>query len=416
VSAAPGRAGPRAAPAAAPTPAAGDPASLRSRYRAWLEEHVPRGWRSRVEAGGRDAAVALGRAWMRELDDGGWAAPSWPVEHGGMAATIAEQVVMFEENARADAPSTALSSIALNHAGATLLAHGTDAQRSRHLERIRRGEEIWCQGFSEPGAGSDLAALRTRAVRDGDHYVVTGQKVWSSLATHADWCLLLARTDPDAPKRRGISYLLLDLASPGVEVRPLRQISGAAEFCEIFLDEVRVPVSDRIGAEHEGWKISQTTLAAERGPFFLPAIHALRGQARDALRALPGAAPAGVPAAADPALRQELVRDYAEIEILAELYQGVLAGQQVGQAGPEASLVKLHYSELLVRLTGHAVEALGLPAQLGEPLTADDDRGGTWMLEHLGSWGMTIGGGTSEIQRNLIAERVLGLPREPGLT
>jgi alkylation response protein AidB-like acyl-CoA dehydrogenase len=391
------------------------PAGLRERYRAWLEAHVPAGWRSQVEAGGRDAAVALGRAWMRELDDGGWAAPSWPVEHGGMNATVAEQVVMFEENARADAPSTALSSIALNHAGATLLAHGTDAQRARHLERIRRGDEIWCQGFSEPNAGSDLAALRTRAVRDGDHYVVTGQKVWSSLATHADWCLLLARTDPDAAKRRGISYLLVDLRSPGVEVRPLRQISGAAEFCEIFLDEVRVPVTDRIGPEHEGWKISQTTLAAERGPFFLPAIHALRGQVRDAAGALRASAPAGLPPAHDPGYRQQLARDYAEVEILAELYQGVLAGQQVGHSGPEASLVKLYYSELLHRLTRHVVEAEGMSAQLGEPLAPDDDRGGSWMLEHLGSWGMTIGGGTSEIQRNLIAERVLGLPREPGL-
>jgi alkylation response protein AidB-like acyl-CoA dehydrogenase len=391
------------------------PAGLRERYRAWLEAHVPAGWRDRVEAGGRDAAVALGRAWMRELDEGGWAAPGWPVEHGGMAATVAEQVVMFEENARVDAPSTALFSIALNHAGATLLAHGTDAQRSRHLERIRRGDEIWCQGFSEPNAGSDLAALRTRALRDGDHYVVTGQKVWSSLATHADWCLLLARTDPDAPKRRGISYLLVDLRSPGIEVRPLRQISGAAEFCEIFLDEVRVPVSARVGPEHDGWKISQTTLAAERGPFFLPAIHALRGQVRDAARSLRAAAPAGLPEARDPGYRQQLARDYAEVEILAELYQGVLAGQQVGHAGPEASLVKLYYSELLHRLTGHVVEAEGMCAQLGEPLAPHDDRGGSWMLEHLGSWGMTIGGGTSEIQRNLIAERVLGLPREPGL-
>jgi len=235
---------------------------LRTRYRAWLAEHVPADWTD---------DVATARWWMRERDEGGWAAPAWPVEHGGMAASTVDQIVMQEEERAADAPSTARFGIALNHAGTTLIAHGTPEQRA-HLPRIRRGEEIWCQGFSEPDAGSDLAALSTRAVRDGDDYVVTGQKVWSSYADQADWCLLLARTAPDAPKRKGISYFLLDLRSPGVEVRPLRQITGSAEFSEIFLDEVRIPAANLVGDENEGWRISQTTLTTERGPFFLPAI------------------------------------------------------------------------------------------------------------------------------------------------
>ncbi|HKE75878.1 MAG TPA: acyl-CoA dehydrogenase family protein [Acidimicrobiales bacterium] len=374
--------------------------AFRHTYRAWLAEHVPPDWRA-AEA---DDPVAVSRAWMRELDGGGYAAPGWPVEHGGMAASLAQQIVMFEENAAADAPPTGLFGIGLNHAGSTLIVHGTDEQRE-HLARIRRGDEIWCQGFSEPDAGSDLAALQTRAARDGDAYVVNGQKVWSSMAARADWCLLLVRTDPSAPKRKGISYLLLDLRTPGITVRPLRQITGSAEFCEIFLDDVVIPVANRVGPENEGWRISQTTLSTERGPFFLASVHALRDRVRDGvelLRSTPG--PDGRPLANDASVRQSFARDAGEVEILAELYSQVLDSQmRAGHAGPEASIIKLYYSEVLHRLTGHLVDAVGLAAEVD----------GATLVDHLGSWGMMIGGGTNEIQRNVIGERVLGLPREP---
>ena len=358
----------------------------------------------------------VARAWMRELRDGGYGAPAWPVEHGGMAATLAQQIVMFEENERADAPNLGIFGIALNHAGATLIAHGTPDQQE-HLPRILAGEEIWCQGFSEPNAGSDLAALQTRAVRDGDWYVVNGQKVWSSFAADADWCLLLARTDPTAPKRKGISYLLLDLRSPGVDIRPLRQITGSAEFCEIFLDDVEVPVANRVGPENEGWKVSQTTLSTERGPFFLPSIRGLHRQLADARQhLLDTVGPDGRPLAEDAHVRQLFARDAADVEILSELYAQVLSSQlRTGHAGPEASIIKLAYTEILHRLSGDVVDLLGVSAQLGRPLEPDAPRGGSWMLDHLGSWGLAIGGGTNEIQRNLIAERVLGLPREPSL-
>jgi alkylation response protein AidB-like acyl-CoA dehydrogenase len=380
---------------------------LRRRYRRWLADHVPAGWRERV-AGDHAATIELARHWMNELDSGGWAAPTWPLEHGGMNATIAEQLVMLEEQQRAGAPSTAVFGIALNHAGATLAVHGTPEQLT-HLPRIRRGAEIWCQGFSEPDAGSDLAALQARAVRDGDHYVVSGQKVWSSFATDADWCLLLARTDPVAPKRKGVSYFLLDLRSPGVEIRPLRQITGSAEFCEIFLDEVAIPAGNLVGAENDGWRVSQTTLTTERGPFFLPAVQRLRRRAIDAFEALgaDGARPGSAAA-------QSLARNYADVEILAELYNRVLTAQdRFGHAGAEASIVKLRYTDLLQRLTGDVLDALGPDGQLGSPLQPGEDRDGEWELDHLMAFGLAIGGGTSDIQRNLIGERVLGLPREP---
>jgi alkylation response protein AidB-like acyl-CoA dehydrogenase len=387
-----------------------DVEAFRLEYRAWLTQHLADSWRLAAAVDPVDRA----RRWMATLDSGGYAAPGWPREVGGMEASLAQQLVMFEENRAAGAPSTSLFAIALNHAGSTLIVHGTDEQR-RHLGRIRAGDEIWCQGFSEPDAGSDLASLQTRAVRDGDAYVVNGQKVWSSLAAHADWCLLLARTDPAAPKRKGISYFLLDLRTPGVEVRPLRQIDGSAEFCEIFLDDVVIPVANRVGPENEGWKVSQTTLATERGPFFLANVQDLQEQVRDAASLLRATTDRdGRPLAEDPGVRQTFARDAAEVEILGELYSQVLERQmQVGHAGPESSIIKLYYSELLHRFTRHVVEAVGMEGQLGAPLEPGDARGGTWMLDHLGSWGMLIGGGTNEIQRTLIGERVLGLPREP---
>ena len=334
-----------------------------------------------------------------------------------MAATLAQQIVMFEENERADAPSLGVFGIALNHAGATLIAHGTPDQQA-HLPRILAGEEIWCQGFSEPNAGSDLAALQTRAVRDGDAYVVNGQKVWSSFAGDADWCLLLARTDATAPKRKGISYLLLDLRSPGVEIRPLRQITGSAEFCEIFLDDVVVPVANRVGPENEGWKVSQTTLSTERGPFFLASIRGLHRQLDDARRRLldSGGAertPARRGCARPPALRPRCRRRR-------DPGRALRAGPRHASSGPGRPAPRHRSSSSPTPRSSTGCPATSstssaCPRSSGDRSSPTRRVAGTWMLDHLGSWGLAIGGGTNEIQRNLIAERVLGLPREPNL-
>ncbi|HWL42973.1 MAG TPA: acyl-CoA dehydrogenase family protein [Ilumatobacter sp.] len=383
---------------------------LRARLRSWLDEHTPLGWR--VRAAESDAAfVQVQREWMATLDTGGWAVPKWPVEHGGLGATVAEQVVIAEELQRADAPPLKVFDISLNHTGATLIHHGTEAQLA-HLPRIRSGKAIWCQGFSEPDAGSDLASLATRAVRDGDHYIVSGQKVWSSWGHHADWCLLLVRTNPEAPKHQGISYLLVDLTSPGVEVRPLVQMTGNAEFSEIFLDEVSVPVENLIGREGDGWAISQTTLKTERGAFLLRRSRALDDRFAEIVHAVRGQ---GLLERPDSAVAHELAGDYGQIKILVELCRRIV-GQEAsfGSAGWNPSIAKLFEAELAQRVGRHALSALGLGAQrdVGVPgalLTEQPP----WVLDHLETFGLKIAGGTAEIQRNILGEKVLGLPREP---
>jgi alkylation response protein AidB-like acyl-CoA dehydrogenase len=387
-------------------------AQLRSDVRGWLDTNVPRGWEERLHGAGADDFVAFHDEWVRTLDDGGWLVPHWPKEHGG-GYTVAEQVVIQEEMARARAPELRVHMISLNHAAATLTEHGNAEQRE-HLQAIRRGE-IWCQGFSEPNAGSDLAALQTRAVRDGDHYVVNGQKIWSSMANHASFALLLARTDPDVPKRKGISYFMLDLDTPGIDIRPIFQATGDPEFCEMFLTDVRIPVENRFGEEGDGWRIAQTTLANERASSIIELQERLR-EAVDRIAADALVSPRGTGTAADDAgIRQALARAAADVDVLGLLAARVLRRlARSGDIGPEASIIKLFYSETLQRLTEVGVQVRGLPAQLdqGRPF-ASSWTSGDWLLDHIGSWTWTIAGGTNEIQRNVIGERVLGLPREP---
>ena len=386
-------------------------AAYRDRVRTWLAEHVPTGWQQRLADADRDEYVAFQREWLHTLRDGGYAAPHWPAEHGG-GATLAEQVALYEEMGKAHAPGLYTHFVALNHAAATIIGHGTE-RHLEHLPRILDGE-LWCQGFSEPNAGSDLASLTTRAERHGDHYVVNGQKIWSSFADLAGWCLLLARTDPDLPKRKGITYFLLDMSSPGVEVRPIRQITDETEFCEIFLTDVEIPLEDRVGEEGQGWAIAQTTLSSERGP----AVLELEASLRDAVQGLVELArhrttPDGLPATEDGELRSALARIYVEAEILRLLCYKVIANlERHGGVGPEASIIKLYYSELLQRLTDIGCRLDGLPAQMA----AGPGRKvpwSSWLLEYIGSWTWTIAAGTNEIHRNLIGERVLGLPRDP---
>jgi alkylation response protein AidB-like acyl-CoA dehydrogenase len=387
---------------------------FRDHVRDWCRTHVPSDWR-RAQTGASDAEfVAFQQQWFQELRSAGFAVPHWPKRWGG-GMSVPEQVVLYQELAAHDAPRLVMAFVAIHHAAATLLAAGTEEQQDRHLPAILDGE-IWVQGFSEPGAGSDLAALATAARREGDDYVVTGQKVWASGAQYADWCLLLARTDPKAPKRRGISYFLLDMRTPGIEVRPIRQATGETHFCEIFLDQVRIPATALVGAENTGWQVAQQTLGAERGLTMLELAERL-GQAgfRWLLDTCGQAGPGGGRPIDDPVVADRLAGLETEITGLRAMCRDLVDRHEAGTAGPaDASIVKLFYSELLQRMTdfGAEVAGVGAHAVLRKPMSGGWESG-AWVLDFVGSWEWTIPGGTSEIQRTIIGERGLGLPREP---
>ncbi|HVL64566.1 MAG TPA: acyl-CoA dehydrogenase [Actinomycetota bacterium] len=382
-------------------------AEFRAVLRDWLERNLPEGWREQEASSGRgDEDVA--RRWSRKLFDAGYAGLTWPKEYGGGGAPYTHQAIFLEEMARAEAPDH-IGVIGLGMAGPTIIVHGSDEQKQRYLPKILSGEEVWCQGFSEPGSGSDLASLKTRAVRDGDHFVVSGQKVWSSFAHIADWCILLVRTDADAPKHRGITYLLLDMHSPGVEVRPLRQITGDPEFNEIFLTDVRVPVSSTLGEVNNGWSVAMTTLLHERGTLGFALTARLEVMLRHLIRLAKEPRPNGRRAADDPLVRDEIARLWADLQALRYTnYRALTKLMKTGVPGPEGSIAKLHWSETNQRLTKVALRILGQEAVLegeGAPWN------GFWQYQQLRSRGNTIEAGTSEVLRNIIAERVLGLPR-----
>jgi alkylation response protein AidB-like acyl-CoA dehydrogenase len=379
---------------------------FRATVRQWCETHVPADWRRSQTGVGDDEFVRFQKAWFAELHSAGYAVPHWPSEwDGGMS--VAEQIVLYQELAAHDAPRLVLAFVGIHHAASTLLAAGTDEQRRRHLPAILDGE-IWVQGFSEPEAGSDLASLRTSARRDGDSYVVNGQKLWASGGMQADWCLLLARTDPEAPKRKGISYFLLDMTTPGIDVRPIRNAVGESHFCEIFLNDVAVPADNLVGAENEGWQVAQATLGAERGLTMLELVERLGNAGfRWLVRAC---RPID-----DPVVADRLAQFEIEISGLRGLCRELVENTEAGLAGPaDASIVKLYYSELLQRMTDFGAEMSGLAAhtELAKPLSSGWESG-SWVLDFIGSWEWTIPGGSSEIQRTIIGERGLGLPREP---
>ena len=389
---------------------------FRQEVRAWCAEHVPKTWREEQTGADHDQFAAFHRWWGVELREGGYFAPHWPKEWGGSGFSLLEQVVLGQELARADAPRNALYQVALYNAGPGILHAGTDEQKARFLPGIVNGT-VWCQGFSEPNAGSDLASLQTRAVRDGDHYVVTGQKVWTSNALEADYCILLTRTDPVAPKRKGITYLLMDMHSPGVEVRPIKQATGQAEFCETFLDEVLVPVENRLGPENGGWDVAQATLSSERGAVLVELAERLL---RNGMFGLAAATKGwelddGTMAADDPAVQEMLGARYAENLVLRQLLNTMIANVvRRGGVGPEASVVKVFYSELLQRLMNDAVRVGGPALHLDQPpLMSAGGETGFWLYDYINAFAWMIGGGTNEIMRNIIGERVLGLPRDP---
>ena len=381
--------------------------AFRATIRAWLETQVPAhgpppppdDWPARR---------AYDTAWQRKLHDAGFAGIAWPRAFGGRGLPITQQLVWLEEYARAGAPYVGVNFVGLMHAGPTIIAEGTDAQRAFHLPRILSGEHVWCQGFSEPQAGSDLASLRTRAELDGDHYVVSGQKIWSTRAHVADFAELLVRTDAHAPKHAGITWLILDMRSPGVTVRPMRTIDGESHFCEVFLDEVRVPVGNRVGAANDGWRVANVTLRFERGTAFAQHIINLRAQ----LRRLAGLATARRRAQGGigDELRRRIGRLDAQIEALWRMTQMCVSeAERTGLPAPLGSAVKLRYSELGQEIAELAMRVTGRAILGGIEL--DDFRTDEIAREYLWSLQSTIAAGTSQIQRNLIAQRIFGMPR-----
>lgn len=379
---------------------------FRQQVRTWCETHIPHDWRVAQTGIDDSEFVAFQKAWFAELHRAGYAVPHWPAEWGG-GMSVAGQIVLYQELAAHDAPRLVLAFVGIHHAASTLLVAGTEEQRRRHLPAILDGE-IWVQGFSEPEAGSDLASLRTTARRDGDGYVVNGQKLWASGGMHADWCLLLARTDPDAPKRKGISYFLLDMTTPGIDVRPIRNAVGDSHFCEIFLNDVVIPAENLIGPENGGWQVAQATLGAERGMTMLELAERL-GNA--GFRWLVQTC-VDTDAIDDSMVRDRLAQFDIEIAGLRGLCRKLVESDQPGAA--DASVVKLFYSELLQRMTDFGTEIGGLAAHtaLTKPASSGWESG-LWPLDFIGSWEWTIPGGTSEVQRTIIGERGLGLPREP---
>ena len=386
--------------------------AFRQEVRAWLRSHLPQDLTLGAFAFSRADREHVDRlrAWQRTLWEGGWVGLSWPQKYGGRGASVVEQIIFYEELARAQAPPP-INRGALSMLGPTLMAHGTEAQVERFLPKILTAEEIWCQGFSEPNAGSDLANLQTRAERDGDHFVVTGQKVWTSLAHVADWGFFLVRTDPGAPKHKGITFLLVDMRSPGITVKPLRQMTGESEFNEVFLDAVKVPAANVVGKVNEGWPVAITTLAYERDLLTFIRNVSLR-MALDRLVTLARKTERdGARAADDPMLRQRLVALLIEEKCLQLNGYRSLTRLLRGEApGPEGSTSKLAWSQVDQELAELATEILGLRSQITEGAWAVDE--GQWAYNCLLARASTIRAGTSEILKNILGERVLGLPKD----
>jgi len=383
---------------------------FRKTLRGWLAEALPVGWGETVfEPDDEDERAMFRLDWEKTLHAGGWSGINWPTEYGGRGATLVERAIFAEEMARARAPES-INIIGHNLAGTTILRHGTEAQKTRFLPKIISSDEVWCQGFSEPNAGSDLASVRTKAERRGDKFIVNGQKVWTSFAQYAHWCFALVRTDPSAAKHKGLSFLLIDMKSPGITIRPLRQISGEREFNETFFDDVEVPVENLVGEENDGWRIAMTTLAYERGPEDALGRQVRFKQEIDKLLETVAALKFGeVRAIDDASIRQKLARSIIEVEVMRlnsmRTFSKYLNGEE---RGPDASLIKLYWSHAAQRLYENALDALGPIAPLSGNQAAG---GGRFQLSWLQSKAFTIYSGSSEIQRNIIGERMLGLPR-----
>jgi alkylation response protein AidB-like acyl-CoA dehydrogenase len=384
--------------------------AFRRRVRTWLRRNVPRRRRDeRPLEYGDPRRIAEAKAWQRKVYEAGYVALGWPPEYGGQGADVMRQTIVNEEMVRARAPML-IGMMGIQMVGPTLIQHGSEEQRRRYLPRILTAEEIWCQGYSEPGAGSDLASLRTRAKIVGDEFVVNGQKVWTSNAQYADWMFCLVRTDPQAPKHGGISYILIDMRTPGITVRPLVQMTGDPGFNEVFFEDVRVPRTNLVGGLNNGWQVANATLAHERNMLgattrtqqtFQALVRLARTQQRN-----------GRPASADPVIRQRLAGLGARVETMKlEAYRQLTDALRGRPPGIAASVNKLVTTELNHDLARAALEILGSYGPLGRKARRARDRG-LWPVDFMFSLGLIIGGGTSQIQKNIIAERGLGMPRE----
>ncbi len=385
--------------------------TFRAELREWLAEAVPAhgpapdldDWSAR-----RDYDTG----WQKKLFAAGYAGINWPREFGGRDLSATEQLIYYEEIARAEAPYIGVNFVGLLHGGPTLIAEGTPEQKARHLPKILRGEEVWCQGFSEPGSGSDLASLSTRAVRDGDHYIVNGHKIWCSFGPVAEYGEFLVRTNPDAPKHKGISWLIMPMKSEGIEVRPLPTLLGESDFSEVFLQDVRVPVENLVGEENDGWRVTNVTLRFERGTAFASEMYNLQ-ELLAKLTAFAKRAPRGETSAWDDGgVRRELGHLAAELDALwAMVKLSVCEAEETGMPGVGASAVKLYYTELCQRINEVGMRLLGRAGLSRDPL--GDRPNPIIATKSLQSLSLTIAAGSSQIQRNIISERILGLPREP---
>jgi alkylation response protein AidB-like acyl-CoA dehydrogenase len=386
--------------------------AFRHELREWLDEVLPKlppappfeDW---------TAKRAYDTGWQRRLYDAGYAGISWPVEYGGRGATPSEELIFLDETERAGAPYVGCNFVSTLHAGPTIAAEGTPEQRARYLPPILRGENVWCQGFSEPEAGSDLASLRTRGVRDGDHYVVTGQKIWTSHAQVADYCELLVRTDPDAQKHRGITWMIMPMDSPGIEVRPMRTLTGESEFSEMFLDEVRIPVENVVGAENDGWRVAMVTFGFERGTAFVSELLGSMRLVADLVDIARKTARADGTAWDDAGVRRELAVVAAELDAeWALTKRNVSRAARHGNPGVGGSVFKLAYHETRERLGEVALRILGRARLALDDPTGVSARHLDHVHQRLYALSLSIAAGTAQVQRNIVGERLLGLPRE----
>ena len=383
-------------------------AALRAEVRSWLDDNAPNGWRDAYKQMSHAEFAQAQRDWFNTLVRGGYAVPHWPAEWPGGGRSLAEQKVLYEEIASADCPRLLLSFVSTYHAAATLMECGSEWQKQRYLPAILEGE-TWCQGFSEPGAGSDLASLKCKAERRGDVYVVNGQKVWSTMAQYADKCMLLVRTASDGPKQAGITFLIMDMKAKGVEVRPINQIQGDQEYCEIFLDEVEVPIADRIGEENAGWAVTSATLSAERGLTLMELSYRMRGAMRRIAALILDAG------------REEdrgILRDFGQLVARSDTACAIADRflenriQDIERVG-DASIVKNTYSRVLREYSLLGLRLGGMEEQYRHPITFGDLNTGNWMADFMNSYAWTIAAGSEEVQRNIIAERMLEMQREP---
>lgn len=384
--------------------------AFRVTLRDWFEAEFPRfksQWNGAIDAND----LVWRRAWEDHVSQAGWAGLGWPLAHGGKAWPLTRQAIFHEEQARIGAP-LGVNIIGHGILAPTLIHFANEAQKKRYLPGILSNREIWCQGYSEPSAGSDLAALKTRAVRDGDHYVLNGHKIWTSFAHIADYCFVLARTDATAVRHKGISFFLVDMKSPGVRVEPIRQMTGEADFNEVVFEDVKVPLDALVGEENGGWRLAMAAASFERGTYFIPRqvrfaqeLEALKRLAADTLRD-------GRPALEAPALRRDITRLAVDSHVLKlKSYRALTNALRGGPPGPEGSSTKLHWSESHQKLLGLAVEVLGERALAGPEPTSADPQASAWVRDYLWSRAETILAGTSEVQRNILAEQVLGMPK-----